>query len=138
MKLVERLLLELLNTVTTFSASQYSYCIFVRSVWSPLVARALRALVVNNGRAGLVVFLLGNAPLWEGGRGGQNGAPDPGRVLLLWWINDLTVRRGHKLRPPQLCMRVTHTSLKINNVNLTFMELTRVYTNLKLAQKTRF
>ena len=42
--------------------------------------KKLEALPVDDGRAGLVVLLLGNPHLLEGGQGGQDGASDPDRV----------------------------------------------------------
>lgn len=45
---------------------------------SSSVAAALRALAVNDGGAGLVVFLTADPHLREGGGGGQDGASGPG------------------------------------------------------------
>merc|ERR1712223_1874697 len=56
--------------------------------------KKLEALPVNDGRAGLVVLLLGNPHLLEGGQGGQDGASDPDRVLSLWWGNCLDLHGG--------------------------------------------
>ena len=41
----------------------------------------LEALPVDNAGAGLVVLLLGDPHLLEGGEGGQDGSSDPDRVL---------------------------------------------------------
>eukprot|EP00053_Salpingoeca_punica_P013702 m.123980 g.123980 ORF g.123980 m.123980 type:complete len:429 (+) comp16274_c1_seq2:170-1456(+) len=49
----------------------------------------LEALAVDDGRAGLVVLLLGDPHLLEGGERGQDGAADPDRVLALGRGNDL-------------------------------------------------
>ena len=55
--------------------------------WRPLShvvcagCRSLEALPVDNGGAGLVVLLLGDPHLLEGGEGGQDGAADPDAVL---------------------------------------------------------
>ena len=49
----------------------------------------LEALAVDNAGAGLVVLLLGDPHLLEGGEGRQDGASDPYGVLALWWGNDL-------------------------------------------------
>ena len=56
----------------------------------------LEALPVDDGRAGLVVLLLGDPHLLEGGERGENGTTDPDRVLALWRCDDLDLhaRRG--------------------------------------------
>merc|ERR1711953_1245521 len=59
-----------------------------------LAKKKLEALPVDDGRAGLVVLLLGNPHLLEGGQGGQDGASDPDRVLSLWWGNCLDLHGG--------------------------------------------
>ena len=43
----------------------------------------LEALAVDDGGAALVVLLLGDPHLLEGGEGGQDGSSDPDRVLPL-------------------------------------------------------
>merc|ERR1712110_204730 len=42
----------------------------------------LEALAVDNGGAALVVLLLGDPHLLEGGEGGQNGSSDPDEYFL--------------------------------------------------------
>merc|ERR1711964_458263 len=54
----------------------------------------LEALAVDNGWAALIVFLLGDPHLLEGGEGGKDGSSDPDRVLPLWWSNDLDLDGG--------------------------------------------
>merc|ERR1712064_222045 len=54
----------------------------------------LEALAVNNGWAALVVFLLGDPHLLEGGEGSKDGSSDPDGVLSLWWSNDLDLDGG--------------------------------------------
>merc|ERR1712037_272587 len=49
----------------------------------------LEALAVDNGGAALVVLLLGDPHLLEGGEGSQDGASDPDGVLPLWGSDDL-------------------------------------------------
>lgn len=49
----------------------------------------LEALAVDNGRAALVVLLLGDPHLLEGGKRSQNGTTNPNRVLSLRGSNDL-------------------------------------------------
>jgi len=54
----------------------------------------LEALAVDNGWAGLVVFLLGDPHLLEGGERGKDGASDPDGVFALWWGDDLDLHGG--------------------------------------------
>ena len=49
----------------------------------------LEALAVHNRWARLVVFLLADPHLLEGGQGGEDGATDPYGVLAFWWCDDL-------------------------------------------------
>ena len=49
----------------------------------------LEALPVDNGGAGLIVLLLADPHLLEGGQGSQDGATDPDGVLPLGRSNDL-------------------------------------------------
>ena len=49
----------------------------------------LEALPVDNAGACLVVLLLGDPHLLEGGQGSQDGATDPDGVFPLWGSNDL-------------------------------------------------
>jgi hypothetical protein len=49
----------------------------------------LEALAVDNSRAGLVVLLLGDPHLLEGGEGSQDGSTDPYGVLPFWGSDDL-------------------------------------------------
>merc|ERR1719234_679531 len=54
----------------------------------------LEALAVDDGRAALVVLLLRDPHLLEGGEGGQDGASDPYGVLPLWGSDDLDLDGG--------------------------------------------
>merc|ERR1719362_2853696 len=54
----------------------------------------LEALAVDDSRAGLIVLLLGDPHLLEGGEGGQDGASDPDGVLPLRGSNDLDLDGG--------------------------------------------
>mmetsp|Transcript_20284 Transcript_20284/g.50623 ORF Transcript_20284/g.50623 Transcript_20284/m.50623 type:complete len:329 (+) Transcript_20284:309-1295(+) len=56
--------------------------------------KSLEALAVDNGRARLVVLLLGDPHLLEGGERGEDGAADPDRVLALRRGDDLDLHRG--------------------------------------------
>jgi len=49
---------------------------------------------VDNGWAALIVFLLGDPHLLEGGEGRQDGATDPDGVFPLGWSNDLDLNGG--------------------------------------------
>ena len=49
---------------------------------------------MDNGGSALVVLLLGDPHLLEGGEGGQDGATDPDRVLPLRGSNDLDLDGG--------------------------------------------
>ena len=54
----------------------------------------LEALAVHNGWARLVVLLLGDPHLLEGGQGGQDGTTDPDTVLALRRSDDLDLHGG--------------------------------------------
>merc|ERR1712113_503296 len=54
----------------------------------------LEAFPVDNGWAALIVFLLGDPHLLEGGEGRQDGATDPDGVFPLRWSNDLDLNGG--------------------------------------------
>merc|ERR1712203_183170 len=54
----------------------------------------LEALPVDNGWAALVVLLLGDPHLLEGGQGRQDGSSDPDGVLPLRRSNDLDLNGG--------------------------------------------
>ena len=55
---------------------------------------SLEALPVDNGGTALVVLLLGDPHLLEGGEGSQDGATDPDGVLPLRRSNDLDLNGG--------------------------------------------
>lgn len=57
-------------------------------------ASTLEALAVNDRRTALVVLLLGDPHLLEGGERGQNGTTDPDGVLALGGSDDLDLHRG--------------------------------------------
>merc|ERR1719486_948765 len=54
----------------------------------------LEALPVDNGWAALVVFLLGDPHLLEGGKGRQDGSSDPDGVFPFWGSNNLDLNGG--------------------------------------------
>merc|ERR1712032_1130366 len=58
------------------------------------VGMRLEALAVDNGWAALVVLLLGDPHLLEGGEGGQDGSSDPNGVLPLGGSDDLDLDGG--------------------------------------------
>jgi len=49
---------------------------------------------MDDGRSGLVILLLGDPHLLEGGEGSQDGTTNPDRVLALWRSDDLDLHRG--------------------------------------------
>jgi len=57
-------------------------------------SRCLEALAVDNGGTRLVILLLGDPHLLEGGEGSQDGATDPDRVLALGGSDDLDLHGG--------------------------------------------
>ncbi len=66
---------------------------------------SLEAFAVDNGRSTLVIFLLGDPHLLEGGKRGKDGASNPYGVLPLWWGNDLDLHCGRS----QGCDLLLHT-----------------------------
>ena len=64
---------------------------FVSENWneSSVEVGILEALAVDDGWAALVVLLLGDPHLLEGGEGSQDGASDPDGVLPLRGSDDL-------------------------------------------------
>merc|ERR1712177_123989 len=58
------------------------------------LTKYLEALAVDNGGAALVVLLLGDPHLLEGGEGSQDGASDPDGVLPLGGSDDLDLDGG--------------------------------------------
>merc|ERR1719300_2293809 len=74
------------NVLATYSVKQVS--IQFRSL------EQLEALAVDDGWAALIVLLLGDPHLLEGGEGSKNGASDPDRVFPLWRSNDLDLDGG--------------------------------------------
>merc|ERR1719477_81822 len=76
-----------------------------------LIARSLHleALAVDNGRATLIILLLGDPHLLEGGEGSKDGSSDPDRVLPLWWSNDLDLDGGRSKGSDFLLHSVSNT-----------------------------
>merc|ERR1712168_1780190 len=69
----------------------------------------LEALPVHNGWAALIVLLLGDPHLLEGGEGSKDGSSDPDRVLPLWWSNDLDLDGGGSQGSDLLLHTVSNT-----------------------------
>merc|ERR1719192_1887108 len=59
-----------------------------------IVRKYLEALAVDNGWATLIILLLGDPHLLEGGEGSKDGSSDPDGVLSLWWSNNLDLDGG--------------------------------------------
>ena len=71
----------------------------------------LEALPVDNGGAALVVLLLGDPHLLEGGEGSQDGASDPDGVLPLRGSNDLDLDGGGSQGGDLLLHAVSNTGV---------------------------
>merc|ERR1719508_293918 len=69
----------------------------------------LEALAVDNGWAALIILLLGDPHLLEGGEGSKDGSSDPDRVLPLWWSNDLDLDGGWSKGSDLLLHTVSNT-----------------------------
>merc|ERR1712106_706757 len=54
----------------------------------------LEALPVDDGWTTLIILLLGDPHLLEGGERGEDGSSDPDGVLPLWGSNDLDLDGG--------------------------------------------
>merc|ERR1711963_776352 len=65
----------------------------------------LEALPVDNGGTALIVLLLGDPHLLEGGEGSQDGATDPDGVLPLRRSNDLDLNGGGAKAVISFCIR---------------------------------
>merc|ERR1719260_557189 len=69
----------------------------------------LEALPVDNGWATLIILLLGDPHLLEGGERGKDGSSDPDRVLPLWGSNDLDLDGGWSKSSDLLLHPVSNT-----------------------------
>merc|ERR1712037_1063033 len=76
-----------------------------------LGALCLEALAVDDGWAALVVLLLGDPHLLEGGEGSQDGASDPDGVLPLWGSDDLDLDGGGSQGGDLLLHAVSNTGV---------------------------
>merc|ERR1712051_1079730 len=72
---------------------------------------SLEALAVDDGWAALVVLLLGDPHLLEGGEGSQDGASDPDGVLPLWGSDDLDLDGGGSKGGDLLLHAVSNTGV---------------------------
>merc|ERR1719154_462108 len=70
---------------------------------------SLEALAVDNGWAALIVLLLGDPHLLEGGEGSKDGSSDPDGVLPLWGSNDLDLDGGRSKSSDFLLHTVSNT-----------------------------
>merc|ERR1719507_2551077 len=71
----------------------------------------LEALAVDNGWAALIVLLLGDPHLLEGGEGSKDGSSDPDGVLPLWGSNDLDLDGGWSKSGDFLLHTVSNTGV---------------------------
>merc|ERR1711885_8565 len=69
----------------------------------------LEALAVDNGWAALIILLLGDPHLLEGGEGSKDGSSDPDGVFPLWWSNDLDLDGGWSKSSDLLLHAVSNT-----------------------------
>merc|ERR1719186_266310 len=72
---------------------------------------SLEAFAVNNGWATLIILLLGDPHLLEGGEGSQDGSSDPDRVLPFWGSNDLDLDGGWSKSSDLLLHTVSNTGV---------------------------
>ena len=72
---------------------------------------SLEALAVDDGWAALVVLLLGDPHLLEGGEGSQDGASDPDGVLPLGGSDDLDLDGGGSQGGDLLLHAVSNTGV---------------------------
>merc|ERR1719457_305520 len=71
----------------------------------------LEALSVDDGGSALIVLLLGDPHLLEGGQGGKDGATNPNRVLPLRGSNDLDLDGGGSQGSDLLLHTVSNTGV---------------------------
>merc|ERR1711885_122799 len=71
----------------------------------------LEALAVDNGWAALIILLLGDPHLLEGGEGSKDGSSDPDGVFPLWWSNDLDLDGGWSKSGDLLLHTVSNTGV---------------------------
>merc|ERR1712215_111026 len=69
----------------------------------------LEAFPVDNGWSALIILLLGDPHLLEGGERSKDGSSDPDRVLPLWWSNDLDLDGGRSKGSDLLLHPVSNT-----------------------------
>merc|ERR1719402_1006330 len=69
----------------------------------------LEAFPVDNGWSALIILLLGDPHLLEGGEGSKDGASDPDRVFPLWRSNDLDLDGGWSKSSDFLLHTVSNT-----------------------------
>ena len=71
----------------------------------------LEALAVDDGWATLIVLLLGDPHLLEGGEGSKDGASDPDGVFPLWGSDDLDLDGGWSKSSDFLLHTVSNTGV---------------------------
>merc|ERR1719268_692903 len=71
----------------------------------------LEALAVDDGWAALIIFLLGDPHLLEGGEGSKDGSSDPDRVFPLWGSDDLDLDGGRSKSSDFLLHTVSNTGV---------------------------
>merc|ERR1719205_142467 len=76
-----------------------------------LVFCNLEAFSVDNRWAALIILLLGDPHLLEGGEGSKDGSSDPDGVFPLWWSNDLDLDGGWSKSGDLLLHTVSNTGV---------------------------
>jgi len=82
---------------------------FQHKMVAAALANFLEALAVDNGWAALIVLLLGDPHLLEGGEGSKDGSSNPDGVFPLWGSNDLDLDGGWSKSSDFLLHTVSNT-----------------------------
>lgn len=83
-----------------------------------VMLKRLEALAVNDAGTALVVLLLGDPHLLEGGQGGENGTTDPDGVLAFGRSNDLDLHGGRSKSSDLLLHTVGETRVHSGTARL--------------------
>eukprot|EP00091_Calanus_sinicus_P010255 TRINITY_DN23_c0_g1_i8.p2 TRINITY_DN23_c0_g1~~TRINITY_DN23_c0_g1_i8.p2 ORF type:complete len:101 (-),score=12.43 TRINITY_DN23_c0_g1_i8:68-370(-) len=85
---------------------------FQHKMATAAMVNLLEALAVDNGWAALIVLLLGDPHLLEGGEGSKDGSSDPDGVFPLWGSDDLDLDGGWSKSSDFLCIRSASTGVQ--------------------------
>merc|ERR1719235_2481766 len=106
-----------MNCTSSDCISQGRTGSFVEVFW----LENLEALPVDNGWAALVVLLLGDPHLLEGGKGRQDGSSDPDGVLPLRGSNNLDLDGGGSKGGDLLLHTVSNTRVHGGATSMTVL-----------------